>query len=375
MREILSTKTIEVLAESRATDVSAALSTRAISHCVVRETAKGEFLGVVRVRELASAPGQRIFADLLSGVPSFRVAPKTDADDVAELFRRQNSEDAIVLSNRGTFLGLITRELVGDWTEKSRVARPRVRQMQGDPEVARLNRELVSRSARLNLALEQLDELSYAVSHEIRTPLRAIRGYAEVLRTDHSKKLDESAKAYLDRIMRASDRLDRLTLAVLAYNEIAQAPVTMNRVSVESVVGEAVAGLRNEERDAAVQILRPLHDVRADRALLLRCVVELLNNAIKFVAPGRDPMVRLGTVREGNETTFFIEDNGIGIRPEHTQRIFQLFEQVIGVDLGSGTGTGLAVVRKACDRMGATVGVNSVPGQGSRFWITLRSAR
>ena len=120
MRAILSTKTIDVLAESRGADVSTELANREISHCVVREKAQGEFLGVVRVRELASSPSQRIFADLLSGVPSFRVAPKTDAEDVVEMFRRQNSEDAIVLSNRGTFLGLTTRELVGSWAAKSR---------------------------------------------------------------------------------------------------------------------------------------------------------------------------------------------------------------------------------------------------------------
>ncbi|HEU5081004.1 MAG TPA: HAMP domain-containing sensor histidine kinase [Opitutaceae bacterium] len=374
MRAILTNKTIDVLAEDRASDFSGQLSGRDVSHCVVREKPRGDFLGVVRVRELAFAPSQRIFADLLSGVPALHVSPKFRPSEIAEWFSRQNSEDAIVLSNHGTFLGLVTRDQVDEWHLQSRASRGTKGPRNKELPAAHLRRELAARTAALDHTLAQLHELSYAVSHEIRTPLRAIRGYAEVLRADYGRRLGETANEHIERIIRASDRLDRLTVAILAYSEIAQTPLKLARVSVEGVVGEAVSALREQGRDRGIEILRPLHDVRADRALLLRCVTELLDNAIKFASPTRRLSIRIGTTRKGAEVMLFIEDNGLGIREDHTRRIFQLFEQVAGAHLGQGTGTGLAVVRKACDRMEATVGVESVAGKGSRFWISLPEA-
>jgi signal transduction histidine kinase len=100
----------------------------------------------------------------------------------------------------------------------------------------------------------------------------------------------------------------------------------------------------------------------------------LLNNAIKFVAPDTKPKIRLWTERRNGEVRFWVEDNGIGIKPEYQHRLFNVFERVHPEKEYEGTGIGLAIVRKAAERMGGKAGVESNGTDGSRFWIQLPAA-
>jgi signal transduction histidine kinase len=102
-------------------------------------------------------------------------------------------------------------------------------------------------------------------------------------------------------------------------------------------------------------------------------LANLLSNALKFVAPGITPRVRLWAEERPELVRLWVEDNGIGIAPEHHERVFRVFERLNGRDY-SGTGIGLSIVRKGIERMGGRVGLESTPGQGSRFWIELLKA-
>ncbi len=116
--------------------------------------------------------------------------------------------------------------------------------------------------------------------------------------------------------------------------------------------------------------------VRAHPAYLTQCVSNLLGNALKFVRPGVPPTVTIRAEDEphtGNVKVWF-EDNGIGIAPEHFQDIFQIFGRIHSSKEYEGTGIGLAIVRKAVERMGGSVGLTSEVGKGSRFWLSLQKA-
>jgi signal transduction histidine kinase len=107
------------------------------------------------------------------------------------------------------------------------------------------------------------------------------------------------------------------------------------------------------------------------RFLLEQCLSNLINNATKFVSPGVTPEVRIRTESRGNQVRLWIEDNGIGIDASYHHKIFSMFERVGDLHRYEGTGIGLAIVHRAVQRMGGACGVESAPGQGSRFWVDL----
>jgi signal transduction histidine kinase len=128
------------------------------------------------------------------------------------------------------------------------------------------------------------------------------------------------------------------------------------------------------ERKAQVRMAERLPPVRAHRVMLTQVLVNLVSNAIKFVARGVEPRVEIRAEPRDGRVRLWVEDNGIGIAAEYHERIFRMFERLNRQEDYPGTGIGLAIVRKATERMGGTAGVESEPGRGSRFWIELEAA-
>jgi signal transduction histidine kinase len=124
---------------------------------------------------------------------------------------------------------------------------------------------------------------------------------------------------------------------------------------------------------AEITMLGKLQSVIAHEPSLLQALSNLLSNAVKFVAPGVKPEVKLHSERQGNRLRLWVDDNGIGIKPEYRSRLFGLFERIHNGKQYEGTGIGLAIVRKSVERMGGKVGMES-NGKGSQFWIELPSA-
>jgi signal transduction histidine kinase len=111
--------------------------------------------------------------------------------------------------------------------------------------------------------------------------------------------------------------------------------------------------------------------VTGHAVLLSQAITNLVSNAVKFVAPGTSPRVRLWSENRGERIRLWVEDNGIGIAPEHHPRLFKVFERLHGRDVYPGTGIGLAIVRRCAERIGGSAGFESDEGKGSRFWIDL----
>jgi signal transduction histidine kinase len=126
--------------------------------------------------------------------------------------------------------------------------------------------------------------------------------------------------------------------------------------------------------DVQIEIEEPLPPVMAQPSYLTQVLSNLLGNAIKFVPPGRTPEICVSAQRQGNRVKITFQDNGIGIEPKDRERIFNIFERVHDRESYEGTGIGLSIVRKATERMGGSVGVESGRGQGSCFWIELIAA-
>lgn len=238
-----------------------------------------------------------------------------------------------------------------------------------------LERTVAERTAALREAVEQMEEFSYSVSHDLRAPLRAINAYSGVLIEEYRGQLDETARRYLENIQRSSERMDKLTREVLAYSRVARSQARIEPVDLERLIADVVHQHANLQTPAAeIELDGPLPTALGHETSLGQCISNLLNNAVKFVAPGVKPHVRIWAEGKDRNVRVWFEDNGIGIKPEHHERVFQMFEQVHPEGKYDGTGIGLTIVRKAMEKMGGKAGVESDGRTGSRFFIELRRA-
>lgn len=247
---------------------------------------------------------------------------------------------------------------------------------------ATLETRVQQRTAELIAVNQDLEEFTYSISHDLQAPLRAIQGFAQILLEDLSETLDVNSLEILQRIRANAEHLKILITDLLAYSHLRRAEIQLEPVDVSSVLAEVMTQLNSnlQHQQAHIAIDEPLPIVQANRLILMQVVINLLLNAVKFVAEGVQPQVRVWAeerTEAGQPSTvrLYVEDNGIGIAPDRQQEIFSPFTRLNGEAEYPGTGVGLAIVRKGVERMGGQVGVESQPGQGSRFWIELPRAK
>lgn len=251
-------------------------------------------------------------------------------------------------------------------------------QAQLQAHASQLEEKVAERTASLREAIAQMEEFSYSVSHDLRSPLRAMNAYAQALVEDYGGQLDDTARDHLARIQRASRRMEQLTHDVLTYSRLGRAEIALVRVPLLPLLRDVLQQYAELQPAVAdVEIVEPLADVWAHETSLGQCLANLLTNAAKFVAPGVRPRIRVWTEPAGAAAApaprvrLWIADNGIGIDPRHHERLFRVFERVSPSKNYDGTGIGLAIVRRAAEKMGGGCGVESDGKNGSRFWIEL----
>lgn len=236
--------------------------------------------------------------------------------------------------------------------------------------------ELVAeRTAELRDKIQELEAFSYSVSHDLRSPLRAMQGYADALLVDYNGRLDSTAEHYLNRIHRAARRMDILIQDVLAYSRVAKGDIQLSTVNVEAVISDVIANYPPFQSDrASITVHGPIPEVLGHEAYITQIVSNLLGNAVKFIAPGTFPTVHISAREVNDMIRLSFRDNGIGIDSDQQQNLFKIFGRVYSEKQFEGTGIGLAIVKKAAERMGGTAGVQSQLGHGSEFFILLKKA-
>lgn len=238
-----------------------------------------------------------------------------------------------------------------------------------------LEARVAARTADLSLKTRDLETLLYVTSHDLREPLRSISNFSLMVHDRYAAQLDDKGRDFLRRIIRAAQRMDQLMADILAVSRVQRMELLTEEVDGESLVREALRQLEDKVREtgAVVRVLPGLPRLKVNRTWATQGMYNLLVNALKFRLNGEPPDVEVDAYRaEGLEIAangIVIRDRGPGVLPEHAERIFQLFQRMVGREI-EGTGAGLAIVRQVAERHGGRAWVEPRPGGGSQFIVT-----
>jgi PAS domain S-box-containing protein len=231
--------------------------------------------------------------------------------------------------------------------------------------------ELERTAAELARSNEALEQFACVASHDLEEPLRTISSYCQLLRSRYRGKLDATADEYLASVVDGVTRMEELICDLLAYSRIGSSGQPFTRTPSEASLERVLANLALAIQETGARITHdPLPIVHADDCQLVQLFQNLISNALKFRGAG-PPRVHVAAEPRGAVWLFSVRDNGIGIEPQHFEKIFGVFERLHPPADYPGTGIGLAICRRIAQRHGGRLWVESQPGKGSVFFFTL----
>ncbi|MCK9260007.1 MAG: ATP-binding protein, partial [Azoarcus sp.] len=220
---------------------------------------------------------------------------------------------------------------------------------------------------------DELETFTYSVAHDLKAPLRGIDGYSHLLLEDHADQLDDEGRMFLGNVRAGVKRMAQLIDDLLAYSRMERRSLKRARVNLASVLRGILAehAAESDESQAHIDVDVSDMSVEADPDGLAQVLRNLVGNALKYSRDASPPQIRIVARAEGEWCHLSVHDNGIGFDMKFHDRIFEIFQRLQRAEDYSGTGVGLAIVRKAVHRMGGRVWAESAPGEGATFHVEL----
>ncbi|HSI14797.1 MAG TPA: ATP-binding protein, partial [Chthoniobacter sp.] len=229
------------------------------------------------------------------------------------------------------------------------------------------------RTSELAAANRDLESFSYSVSHDLRAPLRAIEGFSQLLFTEFAHRLDGTALNYLHRILGSTKRMGELIEDLLNLSSLGRVSLHRSRIDLSAMAREIFDELYATSPRTQVKLMiegRIIAD--ADAGLLRIALQNLFSNAWKYTSKRVQARIEFGcTLGEGNESIYYVRDNGAGFDPQYADRLFGVFQRLHTASEFPGTGVGLATVQRIIHRHGGQIWAESTPDQGAIFYFTL----
>lgn len=219
---------------------------------------------------------------------------------------------------------------------------------------------------------KELEQFASVTSHDLQEPLRMVMVFAGLLRDRYEGRLDATADEYIGFIVESSSRMQILINDLLAYSYVGAKPRESVPVNVQESLDAALANLKEAISVAGARITQDaMPSISADSVQLTQVFQNLIGNSIKYANPEVVPQIHIGGMKGRGEWLFFVRDNGIGIDPQYSERIFEIFQRLHVRDQYSGSGIGLAICKKVVERHHGRIWVESQPGKGATFHFSL----
>ena len=237
---------------------------------------------------------------------------------------------------------------------------------------ASLEERVLERTNALLQSNEELQQFAYVASHDLQEPLRTVSVYAELLAKRYRGKLQGDADQFIDFIVKGAARMEKLIHDLLDFSQVeARGADFFAKASCDDALDDAIRNLLSIINDSGAVITRgPLPVVTGDPVQLIRLFQNLLVNSIKYRS-NEPPRIHIWAEMNESEWMISVRDNGIGIEPQYSEKVFGIFRVLQARDKSSGSGMGLAICRKIVSRHGGRIWVQSQLGEGATFRFTL----
>jgi PAS domain S-box-containing protein len=248
-------------------------------------------------------------------------------------------------------------------------------------EIAEANQQLKENEQLLKEAItnlersnEELQSFAYITSHDLQEPLRTIASFSQLIERRYKGQLDPDADEFLEFISSAAKRMKDMIQGLLEYSRIGRVEKGFVETDMNLKVEKAVSNLHTSIDESNAEIFHdPLPEVIADPDQMVRVFQNFIGNGIKFKKPQFNPRIHISAKpdNKGKEWIFSVEDNGIGMEKQYTDKIFEVFKRLHTMDKYEGTGIGLAIIKRIIERHGGRIWVESSFDVGSTFYFTI----
>jgi PAS domain S-box-containing protein len=219
---------------------------------------------------------------------------------------------------------------------------------------------------------KELEAFSYSVSHDLRAPLRSIDGYSRILIEDHSEKLGGEGQRIINVIINNAKRMGQLIDDLLEFSRLGRMEVSYSEIDMTTMVNGIVRDLREHEPTRDIEfITHPLLTSIVDAQMIKQVWVNLVSNAIKYTGKKPKSMIEIDSVDRNNEVVYSIKDNGVGFDMQYVDKLFGVFQRLHKIQEFSGTGVGLAIVKRIVTRHGGKVWAEGKVNEGATFYFSI----
>lgn len=280
-----------------------------------------------------------------------------------ELYRGRIIIALTILSLQSIFIG---------WLLFERKRRQRAKRALDQLNVE-LEHRITVRTAALAAKSRELETFAYSVAHDLKAPLRGIDGYSRLLLEDHKESLNDEGRSFLETIQSSSAEMTQLIEDLLDYSRLERRELHTGAIALRPLVDAAVQAKKREVGDRDIEFVIDVNGetVRADQSGLSQSLRNYLDNAIKFTRGVPHARIEVGSKETDNGCLLWVKDNGVGFDMIYHDRIFDIFQRLNRTEEYPGTGIGLAIVRKAMERMGGKAWAESEIGKGATFYLEI----